>query len=148
MENGRLNKIVLHFGLAIVLAIIIHLLTALTGLIPDIGYGILTFIYIFIITGLIIYYHLTTYFNIGLTILNFVLNFILWVAEQVNIESTYHDTAFYQNGDFHILVVILGGLLWATNKILIDGIIMLFKVTRRSENRLENYFSIKESTNR
>jgi predicted neutral ceramidase superfamily lipid hydrolase len=115
------KSILLHYSLAIILAILVVALTyMIVKLFPNIGYGILTFAYSFIFIGLICYYAMTTYYNAGFTILSFLLNFILWVAEQVNLEKLFQDTFVYRGTDFGITVTVLGGLLWTTNKLLLD----------------------------
>lgn len=80
-----------------------------------------------VLGGLLTHYHLTNLFRFRLTVLSFILNFILWTAEQVNIESTYYRTPLYQSTDYRYLVVLLGVLLWVTNKVIIDFIFILFK---------------------
>ena len=45
--------------------------------------------YILIVLSQVFFYLLTTYTNIWLTILSFILNFVLWVAEQVNLEAEF-----------------------------------------------------------
>ncbi len=111
----------IHFGLAIAFAISTAALTDLTTFLPiDIGWHFLTVLYILIVLGQIIFYFLTTYTNNWLTILSFILNFVLWVAEQVNLESFFQDTFFYQGKNMRYAVIILGGLLWAINKLFID----------------------------
>ena len=103
---------------------------------PDIGWHFLTVLYLLIVLGQIAFYFLTTYTNIGLTILSFILNFVLWVAEQVNLESFFHDTFFYQDNNFRYAIVVLGGLLWAINKLIIDRLFIAFKVNLSLTNRV------------
>ncbi len=111
----------IHFGIAIVFAVMTAALTDLTTPLPiDIGWHFLTVLYVLILLGLIAFYFLMTFTNFWLTILSFILNFILWVAEQVNFEKLFHDTFFYHNNKFRYGVIVLGGLLWAINKLIID----------------------------
>jgi hypothetical protein len=139
----RTGKIILlHLGLAIAFAISTAALTDLTTLLPiDIGWHFLTVLYILIVLGQIAFYFLTTYTNIWLTIFSFVLNFILWVVEQVNLESFFHDTFFYQDKIFRYAVIILGGLLWAINKLIIDRLFIVFKVNLSLTNRIDKVWS-------
>ncbi len=131
----------LQYLLSFVLAILIYFSTFfIEDIFPDIGYQILTYAYISILLGLILYYFLTTYLKIGLTILSFILNFIIWVAEQVNLEKEFHNTFFYQNDDAKIFVVLLGGFLWTTNKLLIDTLYIKLKAYVRPLSKLDNLF--------
>jgi hypothetical protein len=128
----------IHFGLAIAFAISTAALTDLTTFLPiDIGWHFLTVLYILIVLGQIIFYFLTTYTNNWLTILSFILNFVLWVAEQVNLESFFQDTFFYQDKNMRYAVIILGGLLWAINKLFIDRLFIVFKVNLSLTNRVD-----------
>lgn len=129
----------IHFGLAIIFAVLTVALTDLTTHLPiDIGWYFLTVLYVLIALGLIVFYRLTTYTKIWLTVLSFILNFVLWVAEQVNLERFFHDTFLYQDNRFRYAVIILGGLLWAFNKLIIDRLFILFKVNFTLTNRVEN----------
>jgi hypothetical protein len=124
------NKIISHFGLAILIAISTSILTLLIiKLFPEIGWHFLTVAYINILLGQIIYYYSTTYTTFPLTVLSFVLNFILWVIEQVFIEQTFHDSFVYQDERFRVIVVILGAFLWATNKLILDKVFALQNVS-------------------
>ncbi len=128
----------IHFGLAIAFAISTAALTDLTTFLPiDIGWHFLTVLYILIVLGQIIFYFLTTYTNNWLTILSFILNFVLWVAEQVNLESFFQDTFFYQDKNMRYAVIILGGLLWAINKLFIDRLFIVFKANLSLTNRVD-----------
>lgn len=152
MANNLKPNILLHFGLSILLVILILSFTYLTEKIfTNIGYGLLTVLYILILIAQILYYFLTSYTKWGLTILSFVLNFIIWVAEQVNLERTFEYSAFYQDDDFGIKVTLLGGLLWATNKLLLDKLFEKFNLKMVTSNRLDNLWTNvtkKQSTNR
>ena len=153
MDNNNLKPtILLHLGLASAFAILTAALTDLTVLIfPNIGWHFLTVLYILIVLAQILFYFLTTYTNVWLAILSFILNFVLWTAEQVNLESTFHDTFFYQDKNFRYAVIVLGGLLWGTNKLLLDKIFERFNFKMRASNRLDNLWTSvtkKQSTNR
>jgi len=144
--QSTIKSALIHFGIAITFAISTAALTDLTTLLPiDIGWHFLTVLYVLIVLGQITFYYLTTYTNIWLTILSFILNFILWVAEQVNLERFFHDTFFYQDNDFRYGVIILGGFLWAINKLIIDRLYILFKVNLSLTNRAERLWTQKQS---
>ncbi len=140
--ESTIKSAIIHFGIAIAFAVLTGALTDLTTFLPiDIGWHFLTVFYVLIMLGLIAFYYLTTYTYIWLTILSFILNFILWVAEQVNLEKFFHDTIFYQDNNFRYGVIILGGLLWAINKIFIDRLFILLKVNLSSTNRAEKLWT-------
>lgn len=110
------------FALALILLIAAH--------IPFLAY-----LYLFLILGgLLAHYHLTNLFRF---ILSFFTNFVMWTAEQVNIESTFHYTSFYQSEDLKYLVVFLGAFLWVTNKIIIDFVFILFKAEPKDKMNIE-----------
>ena len=133
------KKILIHLGLASAFAISTLALTDLIGLVfPDIGYHFLTVLYILIISAQILFYYATTYNNVWLTILSFILNYILTTAEQVNIEHKFHDTPFYQGEDFRYGVIVLCGLLWGTNKLLLDRLFIFLKAKTSLTNRADN----------
>jgi len=113
-----LKYILLHYGYATSLCALLYLIFIIP---TDFVYYYYPFI---ILGGLLSFYHLTNTHKFGLTILSFFLNFIAWTAELVSIEKVIHDTPFYQSNDFRFLVLLLGGFLLATNKIIID---LIFK---------------------
>lgn len=53
--------------------------------------------------------------------MNFVLNFILWILEQVGSEMIFRNTWFYQEPGLQ--VIFLGAILWATNKLVLDKLL-------------------------
>lgn len=129
----------IHFGLAIIFAVLTVALADLTTLLPiEIGWHFLTVLYVLILLEFIVFYRLTTYTKIWLTLLSFILNFVLWVVEQVNLERFFHDTFFYQDNRFRYAVIILSGILWAFNKLIIDRLFILFKANLSLTNRIEN----------
>ena len=103
---------------------------------PDIGWHFLTVIYITIFIFQISFYYLTTNYKFGWTALSFIVNFILWTFEQVVIEKTFHDSFIYKGDNFKIGALILGGLFWVTNKILIDKLFDLNKSINKQTNKL------------
>ena len=132
------KTVLIHFGLAIIFGVATAALTDLTILLPiDIGWHFLTVFYILIVLAQIAFYFLTAYTNIWLTILSFILNYVLWIAEQVNLESYFHDTFFYQDKNMRYEVVILGGLLWTINKLIIDRLFIVFKANLSLTNRVD-----------
>lgn len=132
------KTILLHFGIAVALALLVGIAPQLiVRLFPDIGWHLLTAFYLIIACAQITFYLLTTFTGLWLTILSFVLNFILWVAEQVNLESFFHDAAFYQDERFRYGVIVLGGLLWAFNKLVIDRLYIVLKVRISIANRAD-----------
>ncbi len=136
---------------ALSIAICVGLLITIFILIFSfLGYGVLLFAYIFILTGLIVFYRLTSILTIGWTVLSFIINFILWTAEQVLIEKKLHDTILYQeDGIAQVFVLTLGALLFAFNKILIDLILISVGVNCKKEMRIERIIKkIKAAANK
>ena len=89
----------------------------------------------------IFYYNLTTYTTIGLTITSFITNFIFWVVELVKFDNLFHDT--YLNDNYKILPIVLGGLLWGLNKLIIDKILKLLKMKLLKSCLMKNYVWLK-----
>ena len=136
MTKGPFLKyILLHYGYAAILCLFLYLILR-------IPLDIIYYYHLFIVLGgLLLYYHLTNLHKFSLTILSFFLNFIVWTAEQVNLESEFHHTSFYQSGDNGFLVILLGGFLWTTNKIILDFIFKYFKAQRKDKMRLEVFLT-------
>lgn len=135
-----LKRISIQYFTSIVLAVsVLGLANLIVAMLPDIGYGFLTVFYVAILLGLIVFYFATTFLNGWQTVFSFVVNFIAWVAEQVNLENALHDRFIYRFKDDGFSVFNLGGLLWTTNKILIDFIfIRQGNKVSRSRSRVEN----------
>ncbi len=91
-------------------------------LLPDVGWHFLSVMYITIFALQVTFYYFTTKHNFRWTVLSFILNFVFWIFEQVIIENNFHNSFIYLGENIRIGVLILGGLLWVTNKILIDKI--------------------------
>lgn len=133
-----LNKTTIQYIIGVGLALLTILIVEGTlAVLPDIGWHFMTVIYITIFVLQITFYYLTTNFNFGWTVLSFILNFILWILEQVIIEKNLHDSFIYQGENWKIGAYILGGLLWVTNKILLD---YLFKLNKSVEINNSNIF--------
>jgi len=141
---GMTKKWGVHLGLGSIFAMLTIATTHLYILIfPETGWSFLTVFYYSIILLQILYYYLTTYSKAVLTILSFVVNFILWVAEQVNLERSFQDTAFYNDIKYRVAVVLLGGLLWSINKLLIDRALIFMKAKLALNNRIERMMRLK-----
>lgn len=104
-------------------------------LFPDIGWHILSIAYLTLFALQVTFYYLTTNFKIGWTISSFIINFILWTIELVVLEKSFHNTWIYQ--DSKIASIVLGGILWATNKILLDKLFLLNKSMTIKTSKLE-----------
>lgn len=128
-----LKKTTIQYLLGLGLALLtIPIVEGTLDVLGDIGWHFLTVIYVTIVLLQITFYYLTTNFKLGWTTLSFTMNFILWTFEQVIIEKTFHDSIIYQGEDQKVGVLILGGLLWVTNKILIDR---LFEFNKSIQKR-------------
>lgn len=132
-----LKKIIIQYLLGLGLALLtIPIVEGTLAVLPDIGWHFLTVIYITIFILQIAFYYLTTNFNFGWTVLSFVLNFVLWTFEQVIIEKNLHDSFIYKGDNYKIGPLILGGLLWVTNKILIDKLFGLNKSNTKRTSKI------------
>ena len=131
-----IKRIISHLGLSLIFAFVIELISFLLSLI-SIGWHFLTIIYLLILLGQIVYYRLTTYTNIRLTILSFITNFIFWIIELVKFDNLFHVS--YPNDNYKIIPIVVGGLLWGLNKLTIDKIYKLLKMNFKSRNKLEEY---------
>ena len=114
-----LFQYLLGVGLALLLMPIIN---GIEKILPDIGYGFLDIFYLLIFLFLTIFYFLATNFN-------------SWTAEQVALENRFHNTFIYQGNS--LIVLVLGGLLWVTNKIAIDQLLKLQKKSSFKTNKLD-----------
>ena len=132
-----LKKTTIHYLIGVGLALLTILVVEGTILVlQDIGWHFLTVIYITIFIFQITFYYLTTNYKFGWTVLSFIVNFILWTFEQVVIEKNFHDSFIYRGDNFKAGALILGGLLWVTNKILIDKLFDLNKSIHKQTNKI------------
>ena len=132
-----LKKTTIQYLIGVGLALLIIPVVEGTLLVlPEIGWHFLTVIYITIFIFQITFYYLTTNYKFGWTALNFIMNFILWTFEQVVLEKNFHDSFIYKGDNFKIGVLILGGLLWVTNKILIDKLFDLNKSIHKQTSKI------------
>ncbi|MEJ5146917.1 hypothetical protein [Sphingobacterium sp. MYb388] len=131
------EKITIQYLIGVGLALLtIPIVEGALAVLPNIGWHFLTVMYITVITLQITFYYLTTNFKFGWTVLSFILNFILWTFEQVIIEKTFRDSIIYNGENGKLGVYILGGLLWVTNKILIDKLFDLNKSIHKQSSRI------------
>jgi hypothetical protein len=132
-----LKKTTIQYLLGLGLALLtIPIVEGTLAVLPDIGWHFMTVIYVTIFVLQITFYYLTTNYKFGWTALSFIVNFILWTLEQVVIEKTFHNTFIYQGESWKIGAYILGGLLWVTNKILIDQLLNLNKSINRQTSKI------------
>ena len=110
------------------------------AVLPNIGWHFLTIVYVTIIVFQILFYHLTTCYNPRWTTFTFLANFVLWVFEQVQIEKKFHDSFIYQRDD-KIYVLVLGALLWVTNKVVIDHLVAANKSIIQKTSRINTLVS-------
>ena len=133
-----LKKIVVQYLLGIGLALLLIPVSKGTlALFPNIDYEIFTVFYIAIVVFQIIFYYLTTNYKLGWTVLSFILNFILWTFEQVQIYKNFEDSFIYKENNYGTEALILGGLLWVTNKILIDKLFGLNKSINKHDSKIK-----------
>ena len=133
MHKKTAIQYILGLGLAL---LTIPILEGTFAVLPDIGWHFITVFYITILVLQITFYYLTTNFKFGLTSLSFLFNFVLWLLEQVLIEKNFHDSFIYKGTNYKIGVFILGGLLWVTNKILIDKLFGFNKSIYKKKSKI------------
>ncbi len=122
-----MRKVGTHYALGIALGLLVFLISYLLMLIPGIGYGILTVLYVLIVFAQGAFYGFTSVHGRSWSTISFVVNFILWVTELVQLEHLLEGSSahrlIYHNDSFYWLRFVLGGVLWATNKLVLDLII-------------------------
>ncbi len=112
----------------------------LFSLSSTLGVILLLLTYASIIGGLLFFYLLTTRYKTWLTILNLLLNLILWVTEQVAFEEHFHNSYLYQDENVGaVFVLAFGAFLWTFNKIVLDTIFLLFR-PKLKEPRFDKFF--------
>lgn len=132
-----LKKTTIQYLLGLGLALLtIPIVEGTLAIHPDIGWHFITVIYVTIFVMQITFYYLATNYKFGWTALSFIVNFILWTLEQVIIEKNFHDSIIYKGENWKIGAIVLGGLLWVTNKILIDQLLNLNKSINRQTSKI------------
>ena len=132
-----LKKTTIQYLLGLGLTLLtIPIIEGVLAVLPNIGWHFFTVIYLTIFILQITFYYLTTHFKFGWTVLSFVVNLIFWTFEQVILEKNFHDSFIYKGDNYKIGALILGGLLWVTNKILIDQLFNLNKSISRQTSKI------------
>lgn len=143
-----ISNIIRHLGLSLLLATIVLSLSWFTvEMFPSLGYNIFFLVYIMIIGALIYYYNLMTYFGFRKSLLHFILNFVLWGLEQVLISTNFEKTFLYQDENYKALIVVIGGILWTANKLLLDTIFKTFNSRAAEMNKFDVWWSNRKSSN-
>ena len=141
----NIRNIGLSFLCSVILLFIVVILALTSNLLVSLstalGAVFLLLTYASIIGGLLFFYLLTTQYEIGLTVLSFLLNIIFWIIEQVVIEEYFHNSFLYQDENAGaVFVLVLGTFLWTVNKIVLDVIFLLLFRPKLQETRFEKYF--------
>ena len=122
-----MRKITIHFALGIGLGLLAFGAIHLMMLIPGVGHGIFTVLYVLILLAQGVFYARTAVHRKLWSTINFVANFILWVTELVQLEHLLEGSSahrlFYHNDSYYWLRFALGGVFWATNKLVLDLIV-------------------------
>ena len=144
LVKQNIRNIGLSFLCSVILLFVVGILAMSSNLLVSLstalGAVFLLLTYGSIIGGLIFFYLLTTQYEIGLTVLSFLLNLIFWIIEQVVIEEHFHNSFLYQDENAGaVFVLLLGTFLWTVNKIALDIIFLLFR-PKKQETRFEKYF--------
>ncbi len=131
-----LKRICNNILVALTIVIVVGLLNyALLWIFSFLGYGAFIFSYLLIIGGLIVFYKLTSILKEkGWIFLSVSLNFIFWTTQLILIELEFLKTIFYQNEKISaVFILVLSGLLFAINKIILDEIMMLLGAKTKEE---------------
>jgi len=112
-------------------------------LVADGGFESLSIFYLSVFVQQMVYYVLLTHNGFWITLGAFLLNYILWIAEQVNLEATFTQSTFYIEDRWTYGVVVLGGVLWATNKLIIDWAFAKLKVRFRPRSLAERIMKVR-----
>ena len=119
-----MRKLWSHYTLGIALGLFVFVMSYLLMLIPEVGYGIFLVIIVLIIFAQGTFYGLTAFHGRAWSTIGFFVNLILWATELVQLEQQLDGSSLhrflYHNDDFYALQFVLGGILWATNKLVID----------------------------
>lgn len=133
-----MNTILKHYLYGIVLAILVFGFSTFVQSLPIPGYGALGYMYAFTLGAQVTYYWLTSTNHLKHAILNFILNFFLWITELVQLEHLLDGTGIhriiYRSDELYVLRSLLGGILWASNKLLIDKFVPFVSTHRKSEH--------------
>ena len=71
----------------------------------------------------------------------FLLSFILWVTEQVLVSDAFDNTFLYHDDLFYPLRSALGGILWVTNKLILDALLLRMNSDARKSSRVPRFFT-------
>lgn len=131
-----MRKIANHYALGIGLGLLVFVLSFLLMRIPGIGYGVFAVLYALIFFAQGTFYGLTATHGRLWSTISFVVNFILWVTELVQLEHLLEGSSayglVYHNDSYYWLRFALGGVFWATNKLVLDLIIELIRDKQRA----------------
>lgn len=122
-----MRKILKHYALGITLGLVVFMISYLAMLVPGIGYGVLLVIYTVTLLAQGAFYGLTAAHGRAWSTMSFVVNLVLWVTELVQLEHLLEGSSahrfLYHDDDSYALIYVLGGFLWATNKLVLDKLI-------------------------
>jgi hypothetical protein len=119
-----MGKVGIHYALGIVLGLLVFAITYLLMLIPGVGYEIFAVQFAVILFAQCAFYAITAAHGRAWSIVGLVVNLVLWVTELVQLEHFLEGSSagqfLYHNDDYFALRFVLGGIFWATNKLVID----------------------------
>lgn len=137
----RIKDYMIHIGIEVGLAIVSYITAffVLFFLLPVLGYAVIVVYILFIILAQVYFYYLSTYTGIWLTILSFALNLVLMLIELDYLEDLFYYLQFNRHISFDSIIILVGGLLWAINKLILDGIFTALKANMSPVNRIDNF---------
>jgi hypothetical protein len=139
MLKPMLKNIIIQYIIGILPALLIlPFIKGIVLLFPDISWKHLVMsIIITVFIFQILFYYLTSNRNNVWTIRSFITNYFLWVIELSFINNILSDPNTSWDRDFDGVIFILFGLLWVTNKILIDNLLGLHNFIGKFKSKIE-----------
>jgi|GEM_PF-2893587 len=137
--NLTLKSVLIHFGIAILLIVMLVIMPQLLTvfLSTEGGWNPVFIVYVFIGMELILFYFLTSYTNVSLSVSSFIWNFIFSIIELVCLDSYFQEVLSRIYDYLKYSVFALPGFLWAMNKLIIDRVFILMKFSLSPTNRIE-----------
>lgn len=136
-----LKNTIIQYIIGILPALLISpIIKGIVLLFPDISWKLLVmFIIITVFIFQILFYYLTSIRNNLWTIRSFITNYFLWVIELSFINYILSDSNTSWDRDYDGVIFILFGILWVTNKILIDNLLGLHNFIGKFKSKIEHF---------
>jgi hypothetical protein len=136
----KIKSILLQLLLALIFAVIFRFIYFFVfDVFSFLGWGVMTIIFSLTLLALILFHWITNIFSPALSVISFVINFLIWVAEQVCFEKYFNQTFLYRDEETKFIFVFLfASFLFSLNKILIDFIFIKLGLKPTKNMMFEN----------